>query len=155
MRGRGAEEDRMAGINYANGISGPGGASELSGASAAAGLSGQSGQAVSAAQDSISKAETDSFESKLKLAMTAQDDEKLKDACVQFEELMLGIMYKQMKATVQRSDLTEADPGRETFEQWQDDALMKEIAKNGSFGLADMMYKQLSKRMKNAYDIEE
>ncbi|MDR1060162.1 MAG: rod-binding protein [Clostridiales bacterium] len=144
----------MAG-DYANGISGLGGAAGLSGASAAAGLSGQSGQAVSAAQDSINKAETDSFEAKLKLAMTSQDDEELKDACVQFEELMLGIMYKQMKATVQRSDLTEADPGRETFEQWQDDALMKEIAKNGSFGLADMMYKQLSKRMKNAYDIEE
>jgi flagellar protein FlgJ len=148
------EENRMAG-DYANGISGLGGAAGLSGASAAAGLSGQSGQAVSAAQDSINKAETDSFEAKLKLAMTSQDDEELKDACVQFEELMLGIMYKQMKATVQRSDLTEADPGRETFEQWQDDALMKEIAKNGSFGLADMMYKQLSKRMKNAYDIEE
>jgi flagellar protein FlgJ len=87
--------------------------------------------------------------------MTEQDEKELKAACVQFEELMLGILYKQMKATIQRVDLIEADPGRETYEQWQDEQLVKEMAENGSFGLADMMYKQLSKRMKNAYDLAE
>jgi flagellar protein FlgJ len=130
-------------------------AAGVAGAQSLPGLSGQSGGTVASALDSIGKAEEDSFEAKLQLAMTSQDEKELKDACVQFEELMLGIMYKQMKATVQRSTLTDADPGRETFEQWQDEALMKEIAKNGSFGLADMMYKQLSKRMKNAYDFED
>jgi len=99
-----------------------------------------------------SMAQDESFESKLRSAMTADSDAELKDACVQFEELMLGIMYKSMKATIQRAELIKADPGREIFEQWQDDALMKKIAERGTFGLADMMYKQLSRRMQNAYE---
>jgi flagellar protein FlgJ len=140
----------LTGLAGSNGLAGYGGNS--SSLSAAAGAA---GQASGTAQASIDKAKTDDFESKLRSAMTVQDEAELKDACMQFEELMLGIMYKQMKATIQRSDLTEADPGRETFEQWQDDALMKEIAKSNTFGLADMMYKQLSKRMKNAYDIAD
>jgi flagellar protein FlgJ len=98
-------------------------------------------------------AETDSFESKLRSAMNNQNEAELKNACVQFEELMLGIMYKSMKATIQRSELTPPAPGREIYEQWQDDALMKKIAERGTFGLADMMYKQLSIRMKNAYEL--
>jgi len=87
--------------------------------------------------------------------MSGNNDAELKSACVQFEELMLGILYKSMKATIQRADLIQADPGREIFEQWQDEALMKKIAERGTFGLADMMYKQLSKRMQNAYELIE
>jgi flagellar protein FlgJ len=108
---------------------------------------------VADAQAIAAIAESDSFESKLRSAMTSQNDAELKDACVQFEELMLGILYKSMKATVQRSELIPEAPGREIYEQWQDDALMKNVAQRGTFGLADMMYKQLSKRMKNAYDL--
>lgn len=110
---------------------------------------------VSDAQAIAAMAETDSFESKLRSAMTEQNDAELKSACMQFEELMLGIMYKSMKATIQRSDLIPADPGREIYEQWQDDDLMKKVAARGTFGLADMMYKQLSRRMQNAYDLIE
>jgi len=110
---------------------------------------------VSDAQAIAAMAEADSFESKLRSAMTTQNDAELKSACVQFEELMLGIMYKSMKATIQRSDLVPEAPGRDIYEQWQDDDLMKKIAERGTFGLADMMYKQLSKRMQNAYDLIE
>ena len=111
--------------------------------------------ATADAQAIAAMAESESFESKLRSAMTTQNEAELKDACVQFEELMLGIMYKSMKATIQRSDLTPEAPGRDIFEQWQDDALMKKIAERGTFGLADMMYKQLSKRMQNAYELIE
>jgi len=107
------------------------------------------------AQSIASKAETDSFESKLRSAMTNQNDAALKEACVQFEELMLGILYKSMKSTIHRSELLPPAPGRDIYEQWQDDALMKKIAERGTFGLADMMYKQLSKRMQNAYELIE
>ena len=120
------------------------------------GASGAGNISVSSASDAQSiaaMAETDSFESKLRSAMTTQNDAELKNACVQFEELMLGILYKSMKATIQRSELVPEAPGRDIYEQWQDEALMKKIAERGSFGLADMMYKQLSRRMKNAYEL--
>jgi len=125
------------------------------GAAAGAGASAASVSSLGQAQSQAQAAKDSDFESQLRLAMDAQDEEELKDACTQFEELMLSIMYKQMKATVQRSELLEEDAGRETYEQWQDDALIAEIAENGSFGLADMLYKQLTQRMKNAYDIVE
>ena len=108
---------------------------------------------VADAQAIAAMGEGDSFESKLRSAMTTQNETELKDACMQFEELMLGILYKSMKATIQRSELVPASPGRDIYEQWQDDALMKKIAERGTFGLADMMYKQLSQRMKNAYEL--
>ncbi|MDR3120981.1 MAG: rod-binding protein [Clostridiales bacterium] len=126
-----------------------GGAGGIGGAQLSAAASTADAQALASA------AKDDDFESKLRSAMTAENEKELKDACVQFEELMLGILYKSMKATVQRAEIAPADPGRETFEQWQDDALMKKIAENGSFGLANMMYAQLSKRMKNAYDLAD
>ena len=110
---------------------------------------------VANAQSLAAMAEADSFESKLRSALTENNDAELKNACAQFEELMLGILYKSMKATIQRSDLMPQAPGRDIYEQWQDDALMKKIAERGTFGLADMMYKQLSKRMKNAYELIE
>ena len=110
---------------------------------------------VADAQAIAAMAEADSFESKLRSAMTTQNDAELKDACMQFEELMLGILYKSMKSTIQRSNLVPEAPGHEIYEQWQDDALMKKIAERGTFGLADMMYKQLSKRMLNAYELIE
>lgn len=144
------------------GISGTGGLGSLY-ASALSEENGGFANAVSAASANnaadakiiAEMAETDSFESKLRSAMSTRNDAELKDACMQFEELMLGILYKSMKATVQRSELIPEAPGRETYEQWQDDALIKGIAKRGSFGLADMMYKQLSKRMQNAYELIE
>jgi len=110
---------------------------------------------VSDARALAAMAEEDSFESKLRSAMTTQNDAELKDACQQFEELMLGILYKSMKATIQRSELVPESPGSEIYEQWQDEALMKKISERGTFGLADMMYKQLTMRMKNAYEIIE
>ena len=106
-------------------------------------------------QQQMASGADDSFEKVLVSALNDKDDKKLKDACVQFEELMIGMIYKQMKATIIRADEEEKDPGRDIYEQWQDDALVKEMAKNGSFGLADMMYKQLAKRMQNEYILSE
>ena len=118
-------------------------------------ISAASAVSASDAQAIADMAESDSFESKLRSAMTNNNETELKDACRQFEELMLGILYKSMKATIHRSELFPESPGRDIYEQWQDDALMKKIAERGTFGLADMMYTQLSKRMQNAYELIE
>ena len=107
------------------------------------------------AQHMVNSGTDGDFESMLVSALNEKDEEKLKDACTQFEELMIGMIYKQMKATVIRANEEEKDPGRDIYEQWQDDALVKEMAKNGSFGLADMMFRQLTKHMKNEYILNE
>lgn len=99
----------------------------------------------SAAQ-AADRAADDSFEKRLQAAVEKNDDKELKSACQQFEAIMLSMLYKQMKATVVKSDLIPADAGRDIFESMLDDSLMEQASKTGTFGLAESLYRQLSKK---------
>jgi flagellar protein FlgJ len=44
-----------------------------------------------------------SFEKRLKSVMDENNKQELKKACKEFEEIMLNMMYRQMKATVPKS----------------------------------------------------
>lgn len=90
----------------------------------------------------------DSFEKQLQSAIENKDDKKLKEACREFESIMLDMMYRQMKATVPKSDLIPSDAGREVFESMLDEKLVEEASKGSSIGLADIMYKQLRRNIK-------
>mgnify|MGYP001217542401 FL=1 len=89
------------------------------------------------------------FEEKLRQAMSNNDDKALKEACQQFETLFLQMLYRQMKATVPKSDLFPENLSKDIFESMLDEALMEEASKGNGIGLADMMYKQLSRNMKS------
>lgn len=88
----------------------------------------------------------DEFKKTLDAALASNDDVKLKDACIQFEQLFLQIMYKQMKAAIPRSELTNKGMAHEIYEEMLDESLMKKASKSGSLGIADVMYRQLSAR---------
>lgn len=103
-------------------------------------IGGYTDNAVNSAQ----QASDDSFAQKLQAAVDSNDDKALKAACQEFEAVMLNIMYKSMKATIIKSDLIEEDAGTEIFESMQDEQLMENASKSGSFGLAEVLYKQLS-----------
>lgn len=98
------------------------------------------------ASDSVKQASDDSFAKRLESASQSSNDKELKKVCQEFEAIMLDMMYKQMKATVVKSDLIEEDPGTAIFESMQDEELMKQASKTGTLGLADSLYKQLSKQ---------
>lgn len=98
------------------------------------------------AATSLKAAQDKGFEEKLKAAMEGNNDKELKDACKQFEGVLLNMVYKQMRATVNKSDLIQADPGREIFESMLDDSLVDKAAQTGTLGLADSLYKQLQKK---------
>ncbi|NSW89475.1 MAG: rod-binding protein [Firmicutes bacterium] len=98
--------------------------------------------------------EEQGFEEKLKRAMENKDEKALKETCQQFEELFLQMMYRQMKATVPKSGLFSENISTEIFDSMLDESLMKEASKANGVGLADMMYKQLYKKMYNTYKIE-
>lgn len=98
------------------------------------------------AVQSASQAADNSFEMHLKAAMDNKDDKELKKACQQFEGIMLDTLYKQMKATIIKSDLVEEDTGHEIFQSMLDDSLMEKASGTGSFGLAEVLYKQLGKQ---------
>lgn len=90
-----------------------------------------------------------SFEDNLIQAMERKDEKALKEACSQFEGILLQIMYKQMKATVPKSSLIPRSMGTEFFEGMLDDKLVENASQTNSLGLADLLYKQLSKQIKS------
>ncbi len=96
---------------------------------------------------SKSKAEADSFESKLQAAVDSKDEKQLKGVCQDFESIFLNMMYKQMKASIPKSDLIKEDFSMQTFSQMLDEELMNGAAKGKGVGIAEAMYKQLSKRI--------
>lgn len=89
----------------------------------------------------------DNFETKLQRAVENKDQQKLKEACREFEGMLLGIMYKQMRATVFKSDLIPSDYGREIFEEMLDEEITKEASKGVNLGLADELYRQLERNL--------
>ncbi|NLM75752.1 MAG: flagellar biosynthesis protein FlgJ [Clostridiaceae bacterium] len=104
---------------------------------------------------SSSKAKIDetSFESVLKKAYDENDKKKLKEACDQFEALMLQMLFKQMKATVPEGGLIEKSNARSIFEDMLDETLMQQ-ASNRGVGLSDMMYKHLSSKLDRMYNTQ-
>lgn len=98
------------------------------------------------ATNSVTQASDDSFARRLEAAAQSNDDKELKAVCQEFEAIMLDMLYKQMKATVIKSDLIEKDPGTEIFESMQDEELMKKASQTGTLGLAESLYKQLSRQ---------
>jgi flagellar protein FlgJ len=103
---------------------------------------------ISTANTAKNTVEDTSFEENLKSAMERKDEKALREACTQFEGILLQMMYKQMKATVPKGTLIPKSYGTEYFEGMLDEALVDNAAKTNSIGLADIMYKQLSKQMK-------
>jgi len=101
---------------------------------------------TNSAVNSVAQASDDSFARRLEAAAQSNDDKELKAVCQEFEAIMLDMLYKQMKATVIKSDLVEKDPGTEIFESMQDEELMKKASQTGTLGLAESLYKQLSRQ---------
>lgn len=97
------------------------------------------------------QAKTNEFENTLKKAYSEKDEKQLKKVCMDFEQIMLNMMYKQMKATIPKSDLVENSFARDTFEDMFYEKISEEVVKGKGIGLGEMLYKSLSKDMKNAY----
>ena len=94
------------------------------------------------------QAQTDSFQASLDKAMAAKDDKELKLACQEFESYFLQTMWRAMRKTVDTSG-SFLQPGQaETiFQDLLDEESSKAAASTGRLGLADMMYKQMSRQM--------
>ena len=79
------------------------------------------------------------------IAATAAADAKLKATCQEMEAVFLNLMLKQMRETVPKGNLLGNTQAEQTFTSMLDTELTKNMAKAGGMGLADMLYRQLSK----------
>ena len=98
--------------------------------------------------------ETDNFKQTLDNAINSGQDDELKEACTEFESYFLNMMFKSMRKTVvSNGGIFGKSHAEKIFQDMLDEQMTDKMAKQGGIGLADMMYKQLS-RQNNAIDIE-
>lgn len=72
--------------------------------------------------------------------------EKLNKACHEMEGYFVGMLLKKMHESAMKGGLFEEKSEAATYRDMFDDAVSSQIGKKGSFGIADMLYKELSKR---------
>ena len=77
-------------------------------------------------------------------ANKSADDKKLKQACLDFSAIFVKQMLDSMRKTVEKSGLTGGGSAEEIFEDMLYDEYAKKIVSNANFGIADLMFSQLS-----------
>lgn len=95
------------------------------------------------------------FEESLQKAFDDNDKKRLKEVSQDFESVFMGIIYKEMRATIQKSDLFPESNATKIFESMLDDEIAKKASKAGGIGLGDMIYNHMKQSWENQYVIGE
>ena len=101
----------------------------------------------------LSSANGASFKSELDTAIDAPGkkkkpvNEKLWNACIEAESLFVGKMLKEMKSTVHKSEWLHGGYAEDIFEDMLYDEYALKVSKNSDFGMAKMLYEELSRKM--------
>ena len=72
---------------------------------------------------------------------------KLKNACQDFEALVMKQMLEIMRKSVPKDGLFSGGYAEEVFQSMQDEKLAEHLAQSGGLGFADSLYAQLSKQI--------
>jgi flagellar protein FlgJ len=88
----------------------------------------------------------DSFAKQLNNILEKKDDKELKKVCRDFEGILLQMMYKEMRATVPKSELVQEDYGKKVYESMMDEKIVDAAVNSGGIGLGDALYKLLKAR---------
>ena len=78
-------------------------------------------------------------------AEVAQRNQEIKEASVQLEALMLKMMYSAMWKTVPKDELFGESNAMDIYRDMYNEEITKKAAEGGGIGLADYIYKQLTK----------
>ncbi len=76
-----------------------------------------------------------------------EDPEKLMEVCQEFESIFLSIILKQARNAQQIGGFEERSYAREILEEMQDEQVARSMAKGQGIGLAQELYKQLSRNL--------
>lgn len=71
---------------------------------------------------------------------------KLKQACQDFESVMMGIVFKKMHESSTGSDALDKGAANQTWRDMLADERVKAMSQAGGIGLADSLYRDLSER---------
>ncbi len=79
---------------------------------------------------------------------TVHKEDKLKSACIDFETIFISKLLNGMRKTINKSGFIDGGIGEEIFTDMLYDEYAQTIAKQGGFGLADMIYKNILSKNK-------
>lgn len=77
----------------------------------------------------------------------AAEKAKLKQACVDFESVMMGIVFKKMHETSSGGDALDKGAANQTWRDMLADERVKAMSQAGGIGLADALYRDLQDRV--------
>ncbi|MCR4429738.1 MAG: rod-binding protein [Tepidanaerobacteraceae bacterium] len=80
-----------------------------------------------------------------KASASWENKRQLKKACEQFESIFVYYLLQKMRDTVPKEGFLEQGVSYDIIQSMHDEALAEELSKGGGLGLADQIYKQLSK----------
>lgn len=73
-----------------------------------------------------------------------QREAQLKKACRDFEAIFVNYMMKQMRQTVNKSDVMGPSQAEELYTSMMDNEVAKNVSQARGMGLASMIYRQMS-----------
>lgn len=86
------------------------------------------------------------MQKKMENLSKSPDDQKLMDACKEFESIFTYMMLKEMKKTVPEDGIIEKSQGTRMFEEMYLEELSKDMANgNNGIGMAKILYNQFKK----------
>jgi len=77
-----------------------------------------------------------------------KNNKELEKACQQFESIFVDMILKNMRKSTQGTDFMPKSNGQKIFEEMLDTKMSEKMSENQGMGLAQQMYKQLSKHRK-------
>lgn len=80
--------------------------------------------------------------------LTREEDQKLRDACKDFEAILVKQMLDSMRKTVNESSLVKKNQGEKIFEDMLYQEYAEMMTETDSLGVSDMMYQQLALQQK-------
>ena len=89
---------------------------------------------------------SDAINSGKKNVMNKQQ-KKLWDTCIEAESLFVGKMLKEMRKTVDKGEWLHGGYAEEIFEDMLYDEYSLQVSKNSNFGMAKLLYNELSRRI--------
>jgi flagellar protein FlgJ len=88
----------------------------------------------------------------VKPAATGQSDPQLQAACRDMESLFLSYLFKEMRATINKSGFISGGRAEEIFTSLLDVEVSKKMADAGGIGLSSILLKQLGDRPEDKDD---
>jgi flagellar protein FlgJ len=74
-----------------------------------------------------------------------KDEEALKKACCEFESYFIASMLKEMRRSIPEDGFVKKSEGEKIFQEMLDGQYAAKIAESKPLGIAEIMYRQLSK----------